>query len=1172
MSDKVPHHTILRLKDFPPNLQDLLLVSSTAAEGVGLLSRSKTPLASDKPAEAITNVFTTTELADDSKRALLPMGEDLTDTYPIGAALDLSSKDKVYKPIPTDEIELSPGPLPGVWVLSNEGVLSSWWIVYNESIRGGTTYPGIGAADAAASAVATTAPAISGSTAFGSPATKAPAFGSPSAFGGASTLGAKSSPWSTATGASATPAFGSSSFGSKPAAAASPAPAFGTSTFGSKPAAPAFGQSSSIGMGVKASPWATGSTSGASPGFGQTGFPGSGSSPGKVFGSGTAAPASGGFAGFAGKTGFASLGGDSAAGSNIFGSKPGGPLPSSAPEVSMDTNTAFPPKAAKSTFGSSPFVLGTTFKADTSAIGDNEKPKGGTGGLFGSGFGLSLDDASKQPAGPEAKDADMESTTPPAQEKPQSVSSPQSTTPTSTPAPQKFGFKDAGPSGGSNIFGSRPAPSGGLSNIFGTPKPTPSSGVSNIFGTPKPASSASIFGTPKIKQEDEGKKNLSQIPAAPLPPDTTSKAVFQLSSSSSESEYSPQIVPRASVKEEEARLPPDFLSKPTPSKEGAPSTKPAPESAPLPPDFFSTKPMPKPEAKETKLAVTDDAPLPPDFLAKPPSKQALSLPVPDSASEEGLSEEEEEEEEEEQEEEEEEEGEEEEGSDAASEGSGIDVAKDLSPTTGFGNQTPGITPQSSFGGMGGSTFSTISRTEAEQSRPLFGEITRNAPPLFPKAVPQSPRSPSPIRGMQRHSLLRPNEPGRSFTAPVAASQLLGRKSTSAQPGFGLAASQRAPPPVDANVQAQRKLAEKKRAEEHVLVDPEDEGIRQILHSKLEPSLHMDEFLAVDSKLEVLEKSGREEVPTACETLWRDINRTIDRMGLNSRSLQSFLLGHTTQFKKGGRHTKDLEKPDDWVLVEAQDLGTVIDDELTRSLEKGRIQDVEGTKAAIASLAKDLAKLRAKEEDMRKIIGLQIDPDQISVTKSLPLSAEQATQQNELRRSYATFSKLLAETEEALTLLKAKMASAGGASGRAPVPTVEAIIRTIGKMTSMAEKRSGDIDVLENQMRRLRLGSVNGGTPGPRSREGSPFVTPQHRRSMMMSPERGLRESSMASSVASYGGARGGTPSPRKKMSMYSEEEKRELRVREGKRKATLQMLRASLARSGPNVSRLRDDE
>ncbi|EAQ93182.1 hypothetical protein CHGG_01417 [Chaetomium globosum CBS 148.51] len=1116
VSDKAPHHTVLRLRDFPPNLQDLLLVTSTATEGVGILSRSKSPLTTDKPADAITNVFTTTELADDSRRAQVPMSEDMTETYPVGAALDLSGKDKVYKPIPTDEeIELSPGPLPGLWVLNNEGVLAAWWLVYNESIRGGTMYPGIGGGDTAAPTLAAPAPAAAVPSAFASPASKTTAFGTPStaasAFGGTSTLGTKASSWSAGGAASTTPAFGSSSFGSKPAAAAPGAPAFGASSFGSKPAAPAFGQSSGFGMGAKVSPWATGSTSGAAPAFGKSAFPSSGASPGKVFGSGAAAPTSGGFATFADKGGFAGLGGGSG-GSSIFGSKPGAPLTSSAPEVSMDTDTAFPPPSAKTdkpALGTSPFVLGTTFKADKSTANDNEKPKEGAGkSLFGSGFGLSLDDSSKKPAVAVSKDMDMESTTPPpVEEKPKSIFSPQSTTPTSTPAPQRIDFRSAAPAGGSNLFGSK--------------LPT-SSGMSNIFGAPKPATS--IFGTPKVKQEDKDKADLSKIPEAPLPPDATSKAAYYLSSSSSGSENSPTTVSKPSAKAEDAPLPPDFLGKPAQRES-------VPEAAPLPPDSIFAKP--KPEPKKTTPPVTDDAPLPPDFLAKPPPKQAPALPaVPDSASDHDLSEEEEkegeveEEEEEGEVEEEEEEGEveeegeeggeeEEEGeyeSEAASEGSGVDVAKDLSPTIGFSGQTPGATPHT------------------EQTRPLFGEISRNAPPLFPKpAVPQSPRSPSPIRGQQRSSLLRPSEPGRSFSSPGVASQLLGRKPVAWQTTQGYSTGQR--PQVDPNVQAQRKLAEKMRAEEQVLVDPQDEGIQQILQSKLEPTLQIHELFTVQSQLEPLNPS-REQVPAACEALWRDINRMIDVLGFNSRSLQSFFFGYSTQFKQGGRSTADLENSDDWVLVEVGRFGALLNDEPARGA-RGGVLDVEGVEDAIKGFAKDLAKLRREEEDMRKIIVPALSP------------------------------KLFVETEEALTML-----------------------RTPHRLRRHAEKRSGDVDVLESQMRRLRMGSVGPTTPGgPRSREGSPFATPQQqhqRRSLMLSsPEkdggsRMLRES-MASSIASYGG-RGGTPSssslasPRKKTSMYSQEEKAELREREARRRGVLQLLRKSLAKAGPNDSRLRDDD
>lgn len=97
-AEKVPHHTAFRLKDFPPNLQDLLIFTSSAVPDIGLLARSKSPLAPN----AAVNVFTNIELADDSKRATLPMGEDiesLETPAAIGASLDLSSKDKVYKPI-----------------------------------------------------------------------------------------------------------------------------------------------------------------------------------------------------------------------------------------------------------------------------------------------------------------------------------------------------------------------------------------------------------------------------------------------------------------------------------------------------------------------------------------------------------------------------------------------------------------------------------------------------------------------------------------------------------------------------------------------------------------------------------------------------------------------------------------------------------------------------------------------------------------------------------------------------------------------------------------------------------------------------------------------------------------------------------------------------------------
>ena len=1189
--DKVPHHGVLRLKDFPPNLQDLLLVSSTAQENIGILSRSKTPLTSDKPADAITNVFTTTELADDSKRAQLPFSEDLVETFAVGLALDLSGKDKVYKPIPTDEINESPGPLPGLWALNNEGVLSVWWVVYNESIRSGTIYPGLVAGDGAAQlgSSTTSAPSVFGTPAaskpnpFGAPAPAlASPFGTPSnaapAFGGASALGAKSSPWATGSTAGAVSAFGSNTFGSKPATA--------TPTFGSPSA---FGQLG--GLGQKASPWATASPPAAKPAFGQTGFAAVAQTPGKVFGSaaGSGSPASGGFASFANKGGFASLaGGSTPSSGSVFGSGSSGAFAAKAPEVSMDSETSFPPPAKKEVvnpFGS-PFVLGSTFKADPKTAHDNEKPKpGGGGSLFGSGFGLTLNDTAQQPADAEVKDEEMDSTSgpTPVQEKSDLVlPSVESTTPTTTPAPSRFDYKPtAGPSTGTSLFGARPSASTG--SIFGT-TPAPSSGGSNIFGsssnTPKPFTS--LFKSPPVKEEDNDKENLADIPKAPVPPESTSKAAFPLgdTSPSSGSSYSQEAASKTVQKGEDAPLPPDFLAKPSvKSEHDASKSKPNPEAAPLPPDFLPKKEKSSAAApKQVSQSSLPDVVLPKAVLAVP------ELPASPEASE--FSEEEEEEEEEDRsrsskrsrgrDRDESEEGVSE---DDGSEGSGVDVAKDFSPTTGtgFGGHTPGFTPTSSFGKMAESGYSTISRSEAEPSRSLFGEVSRNAPPLFPVPVPQSPRSPSPVRGAIRPGLLRPAEPHRSVSAPGVASQILGRRSVQQPSGLGFAGSQgfsgpprHFVPTVDQNVAAQRRQAAAKReAEERVLVDPEDEGIQRVLQSNVEPALTINEFLAVDSKLESGNTTGREEIPVACETLWRDVNRMIDRLGLNSRSLQSFILGHTVQCKDGGRHKEDLEYPDDWVLVEADEVGHICTDELAVDLEDGRVKNIDAIETAIQQLTRDLAKLRAKEEDLRKVFASQADPEQLAVSRSLPLSAEQATQQNDLRRAFANFSKLLGEAEEALTLLRAKIASAGGASGKTPVPTVEAIIRTIHKMTSMAEKRSGDIDVLENQMRRLRFSSVSGlnGSPAPKSREGSPFATPSKRASIF-SPDHRMRES-MMSSPGGYGTR--GTPT-RKKMSMFTDEEKKAIKEKEAKRRSTLQLLRASLAKSGPNVSRLRDDD
>ncbi|KAM5355703.1 hypothetical protein ACJ41O_002349 [Fusarium nematophilum] len=1208
-SEKTPHHSILRLRDFPPALQDLLIVSSTAATDIGVLSRSKTALATDKPADSITGVFTTTEFLDDTRRPTLPMTDSMEDSTPVGLALDLSGKEKVYKPIPSDvELEESPGPLPGFWVLTHEGVLCAWWVVYNDSIRQHTSYPHLAAFEGPS------VPAPSGPASTVSPFSNpgASAFGSSTAaaFGSSSQLGQKPSLWGSAGSGSAATHGGGAAFGSSGFSSAAPSsgPAFG------KPSAIGFGQSSQLG--AKASPWAsTSSATGSSPAFGQSGFSSFANTNNNTSPFGKAASsaqsASGGFAGFAGQSSFASVSNNSG---SVFGSAA---KPSASPFASSSNQeSSFPAKQdqpSSNPFGSTPFKLESSFKPDPSAKEDNVKPSSQPS-MFGNAFGSALNDAANKPAvtTPTAKDDDMDTAAEPTEETPQgkpktslfpTQSSPESTTPTTTPAPSKFGYPTSpapqpsifgqpskfGSTGGNfgnksdtlkpsgSLFGSGSATPKASSGLFGSTSETPKAG-GGLFGSQQSTPKASIFASqPGVSRpsnytgifgqkqevanvnEPEAPKIKVEEDETPLPPDTTSKAAYPLGDSSSSSAASsapsqPFGAMTASAKPDAAPLPPDFLptSGTTKPAAGASSPKTSESAdAPLPPDFVSVSkptektaidaPLPPDFTLPAKPASkTVDVPLPPDFVApKAPSKEPSFVPsVPESTEDSDLD------------------GSEDE--DDGSEGSGIDVAKDLSPSVSGLTPTPGFTPQSSFGGLGGTTPGSI-RPGQEGARTLFGEISRNAP-LFPRPTATSPRSPSPVRGAVPNRVIR-SDAMRSVSAPGMASQILGPRQS--QMGASITSRDVGASEDPFMVQHRKMKARQEAAETQPLVDEEDDEVQKILASEVEGSLRLDEFIAHSN----VAPPAKESIPSQVEAVYRDINSMIDTLGLNARTVKAFIKGHTENCKQGGRDKDDLDIPDDWVLCEIDELGEVLDRELYPDLEDGRVRELDDKLDACHELSRDMHRLRAKQEDLKNILMMRTDPDQAEATRSMPLSAEQATQQNELRREFAKFSKLLADAEEALTLLKTRIAAASSASGKGKgsVPTVDAVIRTISKMTAMVEKRSGDIDVLENQLRKVRLGST--------SREGSPMVTPQGKKSIMFSPEstpvRNLRHS-FAGSV-SLGASVRATP-PRKKLSGFSKEEKGDLMERRARRQAVLEKLKGSIEKRGVNVWNMEDIE
>ena len=1134
-----PYQFMQRLREFPPNLLDAIIVASTASGDVGLVTRSKTALTSELPADQTTNVFVTTNMAEDSRRAQLPMTitEEMgVDTSPIGIAVDLSSKDKVSRPLPKEEFDESAGSLPALMILNNEGVLMTWWIVYAESIRQKTSFPGLAAlggmqsqqppqdqrqASPFGSAGPRVAPAF-GQSAFGHPSTTqstlgpatskpatsafgatsapgtvfgasapafgtttaasgtlgsantAPTFGAPSAqngaFGSSPTLGKPASLWGDASGnSSVAPAFGKPSFGS-------------STTIGGSASGLAFGQTGGLG---RSSPWVTQGGSA----FGQTGSMGTKATP---FGGGSTATSFGSTAATAGSSpapasGFASFAsqpsGFLAAGTttvqNVFEKPSSGSTFS--PGMNADTpfgQTSKNDEASKPAFGGgSGFTLGSTFKADGTAANDGPKPtENAVGSVFGSNFGDVL--GRTQTETPQTKDADMDDDSDDASKinsKEQSAS--KNTAGTSKPAeapkptspfPQKNPPKSSGLHTTQSQSKTTPAEVGTIKPAQTWPlgRPTPNIIAPkeiHVKGKDPPATKPSQkikaepedsedeqFSAPlheeeaatplRSKKPDTPSSEGSKPPEVPLPPESTSKASFAPGDSSNSSKSS---------NEEPAEVP--LPSEPFPTKSKLSKVESASAEPPLPPDPFPPK---------SKIETRKIAP------AQPPG-------LPNEDEDEGLD----------------------------TEGSGVDVAQEFSSPSDQA-QSPKVTPDTSFtfpkSPAGGLFSKAPSQQALPKGPPLFGEVDttsrefgKPSAPFFPppNKKQQSPRSPSPVRQSQLSlDALRPDN-SRSISAPGPLRAIANRKATMNQ--LAVPPKQSQPSSIELRKQEEQRIAAERAKqaaeEEQSLSDDDDEQVRCELETPVAGSRSLDPFLAHQDYVGNIDKPG---VPGQIEKVYRDINSMIDTLGLNARSLTAFVKGHTEQNDDDEISTEHLERPDDFALEEIPKL-IALEAHLSDELDNHRILDVQGNLSTCRDIRKDIQSLHHKRNDITKAIESRNDPEIVETALSAPLSLEQASQQHDLRKKFAHFQRLLAQAEENITMLRAKLAScdqsrpssSAGLPGQKK-PTVEAVTKTILKMTNMVEKKSGDIDMLEAQLRNLRLPSVEGGQS---SREGSPFT-------------------------------------------------------------------------------------
>jgi len=273
-----------------------------------------------------------------------------------------------------------------------------------------------------------------------------------------------------------------------------------------------------------------------------------------------------------------------------------------------------------------------------------------------------------------------------------------------------------------------------------------------------------------------------------------------------------------------------------------------------------------------------------------------------------------------------------------------------------------------------------------------------------------------------------------------------------------------------------------------LSDEEDAHIRSELEKPIQASTTLAPFITHQDYVGEITKTG---LTATIERLYRDVNSMIDTLGLNTRTIQAFIKGHLEHSKDAGRERSDLENADDWVLVEIENLGTV-QEEVEAEVEAGRLQDVEAVVAELMGVRKGMSELLREGQAIKKKLERLRDPKRRKSVREAPLEEPLATEQRRMREGFARHQKLLVEAEEAVTVLRARIAAVQGKRDERNVPTVEAVENTIRKMTAMVRERSAEVDILERSMRKLGIvaSTPSGGSPTrPMTRDSMRSSTP-----------------------------------------------------------------------------------
>ena len=1013
MNRSPPYHFVERLRKFEPHLEDLVIVASTVSGEIGLVTCSTTPLSNDPVAVNAVNKYATTMMGTDTRRAAMPVNPEMMDsspdTSPIGMALDLSSREPVQRPIPTEEaLDQSQSPIPALMILNNEGVLAAWWIIYNDSVKQNTPYHGL-------AAVSEQQPAPK--SAFGTPSSTQPAFGSTTFGAGINKATAVTPTLSSgsAFGSSAIPGSNRSVWG---------AGSTNVQTAGAKFGQPAFGSTTSLGSGKPlSSPAPAGAAPSSTSGiFGQT--------PENKQNQTMSSFASLGFPRSENNKSLAEL--DKKPGDSLFG-KPTGANESNnnvfGTQSKPNDNSVFGKPAGQTDQNASPFG---NFGKQQNAFGAPTSTGANAPGLsMEPSFGSTLT------------------------------------------LPSTMGSSDA------------PSNVGNNQSPWGTPSLSKTSTLSTKqearnqdMNLDKPEG---MFGSGLSglqigdKKEEEPNKAVAQTGKESYKPIGKEQKVHP----TGEGKGKEKAALPESKEIEDAPLPLDPTTTITAKKQ--------PEEPPLPPDPAPLPPSPKIKSEP----IEDPAPLPPSPklwnkdqdeggpspAGTPPVDlgEAASTSISPARSV---------------------------GSEDGRAQDGLSLPK---PGASQRSKSAQIAPQAewSFESVPAQTPMKDPTPHEPFSSPLgslqpYASLTQTPPssikpPLYfrpPGQIQESPRSPSPVRTQSQHRSLRRHSPRRASTSPqrrvatspnrtTPSSNLFNQtpvKSSSHHVTF-TPEQPKALPPVEESqspLSTTQQSPYGKREEDRFVPDPEDDKaaeIARILSQPLYPSSKLQPFQAHQDYVGGI---GGQDIPSNIERVYRDINSMLDTLGINARSLASFAKYHAEQYRDGGREREHLEpeEADGWVLAEVEDLGVVLKGVANR-LDEERLKDPGPKIFETREMWRSLIRLRSKAGDITKAIETKNDDSRNSPSRN-KLTAEQSDTLKDLRNQFAKVQQQLAKAEDAASLLRAKIAAhspannADGENGVRKVPTVEAVINTIAKMTRMAEQKRSDLDLLESRMRRLKM--------------------------------------------------------------------------------------------------------